>query len=115
MFSLTTCHVAWTLLGSRAALSTGVWGQAAKKWWKVQEWSWCRLKSIEKEKKIRNHQTMTKQSSLRAGGESWLWVFRLPLQPERTYSHSTHMRIPPSQATRGQWALWSGEWFMPVL
>ena len=58
--------------------------------------------SIEKEMKIRNHQTMTKQSSFRAGGESWLWVFWLPLQPERPYSHSTHMRIPPGQATRGQ-------------
>ena len=79
-----------------------VWGPPAEKWWKVQEWSWYRLKSIEKEKKIRNHQTMTKQSSLRAGGESWLWVFWLPLQPERTDSNSTHMRIPPSQATRGQ-------------
>ena len=102
MFSLTTCHVVWTLLGSRAALSTRIWGPPAEKWWKVQEWSWYRLKSIEKEKKIRNHQTMTKQSSLRAGGESWLWVFWLPLQPERTDSNSTHMRIPPSQATRGQ-------------
>ena len=72
--------------------------------------------SIEKERKIRNHQTVTKQSSFRAGGESWPWVFRLPLQPERPYSHSTDMRILPSQAIQeDSWALWSGEWFMPIL
>ena len=84
MFSLTACHVVWTLLGSRAALSTGIWGPPAKKWWKLQEWSWCRLESIEKEMKIRNHQIMTKESNFRAGGESWLWVFQHPLQPRET-------------------------------
>lgn len=92
--------IVWTLSEARAALSTGIWGLPAERWRKIQEWSQYGLVNVEKEMKIRNHQTMIEQSSCREGGEGRLWVSWLPLQPERPYPHSTYIRIPPNQASR---------------